>query len=84
MMDSGIPHGEYGQNEGIETTTLMVLIPGTSGNPQNLMINQPIQPQTGGDDLTSQRMPNNVVKEPINIKPEPVMENPLWEKIGSN
>ena len=62
----------------------MVLIPGTSGNPQNLMITQPIQPQTGGDDLTSQRMPNNVVKEPINIKPEPVMENPLWEKIGSN
>ena len=48
------------------------------------IIDQPIQPQTSRENPNSQVMSGGMKDGPVNIKTEPVVENPPQEKRGYN
>ena len=78
-IDSGTPQGEHELREEMETTPPRVISSDTTG-----IIDQPIQPQTSREDPNSQEMSGGMKDGPVNIKTEPVVENPPREKRGYN
>ena len=77
--DPETSQGEHGQGEEMETPFPKDISSDTTG-----IINQPIQPQTSGEDLNSQVMSRGMEDVPVNIKIEPVAGTPPQEKRGYN